>query len=108
MLNATANNLYGQYIAQAISAKMRTNVPLNSTNTIYSIDRKSSNYTATHQPTKRLRQNRGPKIALQAMLADFVVCAMATYFTMDIKRIVTDYLCSIAGIMSSLAESQDG
>lgn len=106
MLNATANSLYGQYIPQAISAKMRTNVPLHSTNTIYNIDRKPPNYTATHQPTKRLCQNRGPKIALQAMLAYFVVCAMATYFTMNTKRVVTDNLCSMAGIMSSMAESQ--
>lgn len=107
MLNAAANSLYGRYIAQAISGKMRTNVPLNSTNTSYNIDQKSSNYTATlHRPTKRLHQNRGPKIALQAMLAFLVVCAMTTYIMMDTKRVVPHNPCSIAGRMSFLAESQ--
>lgn len=106
-LNAAANRLYGQYIAQAISANMRTSVPLNSTNTIYNINQKPSNYTATlRQPTKRLHQNRGPKIALQAMLAFLVVCAMATYIMMDTKRVVPHNPCSIAGIMSFLAESK--
>lgn len=105
-LNAAANSLYGRYIAQAISAKMRTNVPPNSTNTIYNIDQKPSNYTATlHRPTKRLHQNRGPKIALQAMLAFLAVCAMATYIIMDTRRVVPHNPCSIAGTMSLLAES---
>lgn len=106
-LNAAANSLYGRYIAQAISAKMRTNVPLNGSNTIYNIEQKPSNYTAIlHRPTKRLHQNRGPKIALQAMLAFLVVCVMATYIIMDTKRVVPHNPCSIAGTMSFLAESQ--
>lgn len=106
-LNAAANRLYGQYIAQAISANMRTSVPPNNTNTIYNINQKPSNYTATlHQPTKRLHQNRGPKIALQAMLAFLVVCAMAAYIMMDTKRVVPHNPCSIAGMMSLLAESK--
>lgn len=106
-LNAAANRLYGQYIAQVISAKMRTSVPPNNTNSIYNIIQKPSNYTATlYQPKKRLHQNRGPKIALQAMLAFLVVCAMATYFLMDTKRVVPHNPCSIAGVMSLMAESK--
>ena len=106
-LNAAANRLYGQYIAQAISANMRTSVPPNSTNTIYNINQKPSNYTATlHQPTQRLHQNRGPKITLQAMLAVLAMCAMATYIMMDTKKVVPHNPCSIAGTMSLLAESK--
>ena len=106
-LNAAANRLYGQYIAQAISANMRTSVPPNSTNTIYNINQKPSNYTATlHQPTHRLHQNRRPKIVLQAMLAFLALCAMATYIMMDTKRVVPHNPCSIAGMMSFLAESK--
>lgn len=107
-LNAAANSLYGRYIAQAISEKMRTNNPLlNNASTIYNIDQKPSNYTATlHRPTKRLHQNRGPKIALQAMLAFLAVCAIATYIIMDTRRVVPHNPCSIAGTMSLLAESR--
>lgn len=106
-LNAAANRLYGQYIAQAISANMRTSVPPNSTDTSYNINQKPSNYTATlRQPTKRLHQNRSPKIALQAMLAFLAVCAIATYVMVDTKRVVPHNPCSIAGMMSFLAESR--
>ncbi len=106
-LNVAANGLYGQYIAQAISANMRTNLPPNSTNTIYNVNQKPSNYTATlHQTTRRLHQSPGPKIALQAMLAFLAVSAMATYVMMDTKRVVPHNPCSIAGMMSLLAESE--
>lgn len=106
-LNAAANRLYGQYIAQAISANMRVNVPLNSTNTIYNINQKPSNYSATlRQPAKRLHQNRIPKFTLQVMLAFLAVCAIATYIMMDTKRVVPHNPCSIAGMMSFLAESK--
>lgn len=106
-LNAAANKLYGQYIAQAISANMRSTVPPNSTSTIYNINQKPSNYTATlRQLTQRLHQHRGPKIALQVMLAVLAVCAMATYMVMDTKKVVPHNPCSIAGMMSLLADSE--
>lgn len=106
-LNAAANRLYGQYIAQAISANMRTTVPPNSNNNIYNINQTPSNYTATlRQPTQRLHQHRGPKIALQVMLAFLAACAMATYTVMDTKNVVPHNPCSIAGKMSLLADSE--
>ena len=106
-LNAAANRLYGQYIAQAISANMRTTVLSSNTNTIYNTDNKPTTYTATlRQPTQRLYQSRGPKIALQSMLAGLAVCAIATYAVVDTKRVVPHNSCSIAGMMSLLAESE--
>ncbi|MCJ1429700.1 hypothetical protein MMC29_007615 [Sticta canariensis] len=64
-LNAAANRLYGQYIAQAISANMQTTVPPHSTNTIYNVDQNPSNYTATLSQTTTpastpRSQNRAP------------------------------------------------
>lgn len=106
-LNAAANRLYGRYVAQAISANMRTPTPPIKGNAIYNINQQPSNYTATlgHR-TKRLHQNRGPKFALQAMLAFLAVCAMGTYLVMDTRRVVPHNPCSIAGTMSLLAESE--
>lgn len=106
-LNAAANKLYGKYIAQAISANMRTSAPPKSANTIYNVNQNPTNYTAIlRHPTQRLHQNRGPKIALQAMLAFLAACAMATYIVMDTKKVVPHNPCSIAGTMSLLAESE--
>lgn len=105
-LNAAANRLYGRYVTQAISANMRTITP-QSANSIYNINQAHSNYTATLSlPTRRLHQKRGPKITLQAMLAFLAVCATATYLMMDTKRVVPHNPCSIAGMMSLLAESE--
>lgn len=106
-LNAAANRLYGLYMAQAISANMRTTVPPYSANTVYNIDQKPSNYTATLSETaQRLHQHRGPKTALQVMLAFMAGCAMATYIVMDTKKVVPHNPCSIAGTMSLLADSE--
>lgn len=106
-LNTAANRLYGRYVAQAISANMRTSAPRNAANTIYNIDQQPSNYTATlSQSTKRLRQNRVPKIMLQAMLAFLAVCTAITYLVMDTRRVVPHNPCSIAGMMSLIAESE--
>lgn len=106
-LNAAANRLYGRYIAQAVSANMRTPTPPTNGKTSYNINQQPSNYTATlSHHKKRLHQNRGPKIALQAMLAFLAVCAMATYLVMDTRRVVPHNPCSIAGTMSLLAESE--
>ena len=106
-LNTAANRLYGRYVAQAISANMRTSSPPNVANTIYNINQQPSNYTATlTQTTKRLRQNRVPKIVLQAMLAFLAVCTIATYLVMDTRRVVPHNPCSIAGMMSLMAESE--
>lgn len=109
-LNAAANRLYGRYAAQAISANMRTrSLPssdlLNSATS--NIGQQPANYAAIlTQRSKRLRQNRGPKIALQSMLAFLVVCTLGTYFVMDTRRVVPHNPCSIAGMMSLLADSE--
>lgn len=106
-LNTAANRLYGRYIAQAISANMRASTLPDVANTMYNINQQPSNYMATlSQPTKRLRQNRVPKIVLQAMLALLAVCAISTYLVMDTRRVVPHNPCSIAGMMSLLAESE--
>ena len=106
-LNAAANRLYGRYVAQAVSANMRVSTPPNVANTIYNINQQPSNYTATlSQSTKRLRQNRVPKIMPQAMLAFLAVCTAATYLVMDTRRVVPHNPCTIAGMMSLMAESE--
>ena len=111
-LKAAANHLYGQYTAQAISNNMRTSVaPGNTINTspttTYNIAQNPVNYPATlHHSSQRLRQNKGPKIVLQAMLAFLAACALATYLSMDTKSVVPHNPCSIAGMMSLLADSE--
>lgn len=106
-LNDAANRLYGQYAAQAISANMRSTVPPDRTSTVYNVNQTPSTYKATlSHPTQRLRQYRGPKIALQVMLAFIAVCAMGAYIVMDTKRVVPHNPCSIVGMMSLLAESE--
>ena len=106
-LNASANRLYGQYVAQTISANMRTSNPPSSANASYNVNQNPTNYTATlRRPTQRLHQNRGPKIALQVMLACLAASAMATYIVMDTKKVLPHNPCSIAGTMSLLAESE--
>lgn len=106
-LNTAANRLYGRYVAQAISANMRASSPPDVANNLYNINQQPTNYTATlSQPTKRLRQNRVPKIILQAMLAFLAVCTIATYLVMDTRRVVPHNPCSIAGMMSLMAESE--
>ena len=98
-LTAAANSLYGKYIAQAISINMRTKVP--------QPDQIQTPYPATLiQQTQRLQQVRTPKIVLQAMLALMVICAAATWIIMDTKKIVPHNPCSIAGMMSLLADSE--
>ena len=106
-LNAAANRLYGRYVAQAISANMRAATPPDTARTSYNVEQQRADYSATlNQRSRRLHQNRGPKIALQTMLAILAVCAAATYLVMDTRRVVPHNPCSIAGMMSLLAESE--
>lgn len=98
-LTTAANRLYGQYIAQAISANMRTAVP--------QTGQTFPTYNATlSYSNQRLQQKRGPKIALQVMLAFMVVCAIGAYVIADTKRVLPHNPCSIAGTMSLLVESE--
>lgn len=106
-INAAANRLYGRYVAQAISANMRVPSPPDVGKTIYNVNQQPANYTATlSRPTKRLHQNRVPKIVLQALLAFLATCAISTYLVMDTRRVVPHNPCSIAGMMSLMAESE--
>ena len=99
ILISAANRLYAQYIAQAISANMRTTKPLSGQTLPL--------YNATlGQPSQRLQQNRGPKIALQVMLGFMVLCAIGAYLVADMKRVLPHNPCSIAGTMSLLADSE--
>ncbi|KAI9881166.1 MAG: hypothetical protein M1830_007144 [Pleopsidium flavum] len=106
-LTTAANRIYGQYIAQAISANMRTTVPPISQDPSLPNNQTHPTYTATlSQPYQRLQQNRGPKIALQVMLSFMAVCAIATHILMETARVVPHNPCSIAGMMSLLADSE--
>lgn len=102
-----ANNLYRQYIAQAISATMRTTLPqTGQTLPLQSGDTLPTYEVTLSYQTQRLVQQRSPKITLQAILAFMVVCAIGGYVIADMKRVLPHNPCSIAGTMSLLADSE--
>ncbi|RTE76791.1 hypothetical protein BHE90_008743 [Fusarium euwallaceae] len=91
-----ASSLYEVYMAQAISLNMRSN----STD---SAQLPSYNGTLTTSGHRRLKQNKPTKIALQAMLATMVVCAIATTQLMEVRGVLPHNPCSIAGTATLLA-----
>ena len=100
VVTAAANRLYGRYMAQVLSQNMRT--------TVADPSQPLTTFPATlTSPTQRLQQNRNPKIALQAMLAFMVLCALGVWllFARDVKEVLPHNPCSIAGTMSLLADS---
>lgn len=101
-LAAAANHLYGRYMAQAISSKIRAPLASGTTTPTY-------NGTLS-DPTARLRikQNKGPKIALQVLLGILSLSALCVWI--DNRGTAAEVLphnpCSIAGIMTLLADSE--
>lgn len=98
-LLAAASKLYSVYMAQAINANMRTSVPPDGQSM-------PSHTAILSVPSRRLVQNNAPKVALQAMLAAMVICAIAAYLSSDTKRVLPHNPCSIAGTMTLLADSE--
>lgn len=96
--NAT-NHLYQKYMAQAISLNMRT---INNSETL----NETFNATLSGATTLRLKQNAGPKLALQILLGVMTVCGSAAYFFTDMRHTLPHNPCTIAGRMSLLADSE--
>ena len=107
LLNIT-QHLYRQYMAQIMNDAMR----LSSAN----LDTKKHNphvtpigttLNATIYDSNRLRvtQNNISKIILQAVLAAMVLCFVAAYLLIDMRRTLPHNPCTIAGSMSLLVGS---
>ncbi|KAH6893362.1 hypothetical protein B0T10DRAFT_271548 [Thelonectria olida] len=95
-LTTMSDRLYRGYMAQAISFNMRENTT------------KLPSYTGTvTQPGfQRLQQNRGPKIALQVMLAIMVATAIGMSLLLQIREVLPHDPCSIAGTATMLAGAE--
>ncbi|KAI8717744.1 hypothetical protein NCS52_00851300 [Fusarium sp. LHS14.1] len=91
-----ASRLYEVYMAQAMSLNMRSNSTDGTRLPSY-------NGTLTTSGHRRLKQNKPTKIALQAMLATMVVCAIATTQLMEVRGVLPHNPCSIAGTATLLA-----
>ncbi|EEU39496.1 uncharacterized protein NECHADRAFT_81730 [Fusarium vanettenii 77-13-4] len=91
-----ASRLYEVYMAQAMSLNMRGNATDGTRLPSY-------NGTLTTSGHRRLKQNKPTKIALQAMLATMVVCAIATTQLMEVRGVLPHNPCSIAGTATLLA-----
>ncbi|KAF4981465.1 hypothetical protein FZEAL_2708 [Fusarium zealandicum] len=92
-----ANDIYQVYMAQAISLNMRSNSTKDGS--------RLPTYTGslTTSGNRRLKQNKGTKIALQAMLATMVACVIATALLMRVRGVLPHNPCSIAGTATLLA-----
>ncbi|KAF4962308.1 hypothetical protein FSARC_9593 [Fusarium sarcochroum] len=99
-LSEAANDLYKVYMPQAISLNMRTNSTKDNS--------RLPSYTGTLTTSghSRLRQNKGTKIALQAMLATMAACAIATTLLMRVRDVLPHNPCSIAGTATLIAGSE--
>ena len=107
-LEDAINIFYRLYMAQAISMNLRQPVTsFNSSSLIrrqsFGDDRLATLTTST--ATVRLMQNRGPKLALQVMLATIALLTGFAYLTTHFRRVLPCNPCSIAGTMSLLAGS---
>ncbi|KAF2152720.1 hypothetical protein K461DRAFT_313355 [Myriangium duriaei CBS 260.36] len=94
---ASGTRIYSRYMAQLFSNNMRnsTTVPQN---------RYSAQLTDVN--VLRLKQNRGPAIALEVMLAMIAVVLLIVLLLRDMRNVVPRNPCSIAGIASLLAGSR--
>ena len=99
-LYEVVNTMYGKYMAQAFSYNMRTNSSQDDT------PFPSFEGVLTTTGTSRLRQNKGPKIALQAMLGAMALIALASRLLLrTTKQVLPHDPCSIAGKATLLAGS---
>ncbi|KAL6859360.1 hypothetical protein J3F83DRAFT_717652 [Trichoderma novae-zelandiae] len=97
-LRNTAQRLYGVYMAQAISLNMRDNSTEGDAASL-----PTYNGTVTTSGHQRLQQNRGPKIALQVLLAVMVACGIATRLLLPVRDVLPHDPCSIAGTATLMA-----
>ncbi|KAL6894743.1 hypothetical protein GGI43DRAFT_412098 [Trichoderma evansii] len=94
-LRNVTQQLYGTYMAQAISLNMRDN------STAKNLP--SYNGLVTTTGNQRLQQSRGSKIALQVVLAVMVACAIATRLLLPVRDVLPHNPCSIAGTATLIA-----
>jgi hypothetical protein len=99
-LLAASQRLYGRYMAQAISNNMRASVGAEddaasggSNSTVLSAGLSRTGAGARI----RLRQNAGPKIALQVMLGLMIAGAVAMRLLLRVRDVLLHDPCSIAG-----------
>ena len=108
-LRETINTFYRLYMTQAINLNVRKPiVSLNSTSSLarrQNLDDDRLATLTTSTATVRLVQNRGPKVALQVMLALISLLTSFAYLTTPFRRVLPCNPCSIAGTMSLLAGS---
>lgn len=93
LMNATSK-MYGRYMAQAMSRKMRSAQRL-----------QNQAATATYQRS-RIMQNRAPKLALQAMLGFMALCGLAAWISMPTSGLLPHNPSSIAGVAALIAGSE--
>jgi hypothetical protein len=99
LLSATSK-MYGRYMAQAMSQKMRS--PLTS-----SAQQQAGDITATVTYRQTwIVQNRGPKLALQILLGFMALCGLAAWFSMPTGGLLPHNPSSIAGVASLIAGSE--
>lgn len=89
-LTSAVSKMYGRYMAQAISRKMRTPIPS-------SEEAKARFPASLEQPTSRLRQHAGPKLALQLLLGGMMLGGLLSWAAMPTAGILPHDPCSIAG-----------
>ncbi|KAK7426093.1 hypothetical protein QQZ08_007403 [Neonectria magnoliae] len=98
-LTKASDDLYQAYMAQAISLNMRSNSTKGGSLPTY-------NGTLSTPGYRRLRQNRAPKIALQAMLAVMVASAIGLTLLIRVREVLPHNPCSIAGTATLVAGSE--
>lgn len=97
LINAT-NHLYQKHMAQAINLNMRTTDDSDALGEIFNATVVGSTF--------RLKQNAGPKLALQILLGIMTVGGGAAYLFTDMRHTLPHNPCTIAGTMSLLAGSE--
>ncbi|RFU81514.1 hypothetical protein TARUN_673 [Trichoderma arundinaceum] len=97
-LKNVTQRLYGAYMAQAISLNMRDNSTIENGSPL-----PTYNGLVTTTGHQRLQQDRGPKIALQAVLGVMVVLGIATRLLLPVRDVLPHNPCSIAGTASLVA-----
>ncbi|KAH8668581.1 hypothetical protein BX600DRAFT_259514 [Xylariales sp. PMI_506] len=91
-LISETNKVYGQYMSQVMSRKMRTE-----------LSGKETVPASLTQLEMRVVQNKAPKTALQVLLGFMTLCSIAAWASMRTKCLLPHNPCSIAGVAALLA-----
>ena len=97
-LTAAVSKMYGRYMAQVISRKMR--VPLLNTSKPQTLQ------ASLTQRLPRLVQHSAPKLVLQILLGLMMLCGILSWILMPSVRILPHDPCSIAGSACLLAGNE--